>query len=280
MLALVQSESSFGAYVCHRRPAGLHSDQRSCLLTTPTAMLLLECYQPCISTDRMFMKLSRSAQTIKNAFNAVVTGTYIYIEQSRHQSDREKQWKHAFLAGLARKKCLRACRPGGLDQRRPVPGPFQRKESPKCLAEILNFVNLTELRFSSGSLCFWLNRFLMLPSAFLEREKSWESFRFWMVAVLKSAEMRSYVAQMGWVLKNVDAAVNFSVANFPKARCFHSHICPRQLFKGKKIGWLRSWHFSQHAYVILNALFLSPMLFLAMPQHYPNFMQFSLKRGW
>ena len=30
MLALVQSESSFGAYVCHRRPAGLHSDQRSC----------------------------------------------------------------------------------------------------------------------------------------------------------------------------------------------------------------------------------------------------------
>ena len=31
MLALVQSESSFGAYVCHRRPAGLHSDQRSCL---------------------------------------------------------------------------------------------------------------------------------------------------------------------------------------------------------------------------------------------------------
>ena len=31
MLALVESESSFGAYVCHRRPAGLHSDQRSCL---------------------------------------------------------------------------------------------------------------------------------------------------------------------------------------------------------------------------------------------------------
>ena len=30
MLALVVSESSFGAYVCHRRPAGLHRDQRSC----------------------------------------------------------------------------------------------------------------------------------------------------------------------------------------------------------------------------------------------------------
>ena len=30
MLVLVQSESSSGAYVCHRRPAGLHSDQRSC----------------------------------------------------------------------------------------------------------------------------------------------------------------------------------------------------------------------------------------------------------
>ena len=26
MLALVESESNFGAYVCHRRPAGLHSD--------------------------------------------------------------------------------------------------------------------------------------------------------------------------------------------------------------------------------------------------------------
>ena len=33
-LALVQSdhESSFGAHVCHRRPAGLHGDQRSCVL--------------------------------------------------------------------------------------------------------------------------------------------------------------------------------------------------------------------------------------------------------
>ena len=30
MLARVQSESSFGAYVCQRRPAGLHSDWRSC----------------------------------------------------------------------------------------------------------------------------------------------------------------------------------------------------------------------------------------------------------
>ena len=30
MLALVKSESCFGAYVCHRRPAGLHHDQRSC----------------------------------------------------------------------------------------------------------------------------------------------------------------------------------------------------------------------------------------------------------
>ena len=30
MLALVHSQSSFGAYVCHRRSAGLHSDQRSC----------------------------------------------------------------------------------------------------------------------------------------------------------------------------------------------------------------------------------------------------------
>ena len=32
MLALVWSESSFGAYVCHRRPAGLHSDQLSCCI--------------------------------------------------------------------------------------------------------------------------------------------------------------------------------------------------------------------------------------------------------
>ena len=30
MLALVQSESSSGAYVCQRRRAGLHSDSRSC----------------------------------------------------------------------------------------------------------------------------------------------------------------------------------------------------------------------------------------------------------
>ena len=37
MLALVQSESSFGAYVCNRRPAGLHSDQRSCRLWSPLA---------------------------------------------------------------------------------------------------------------------------------------------------------------------------------------------------------------------------------------------------
>ena len=36
MLALVQSESSFGAYVCQRRPAGLHSDLRSCLHTFVT----------------------------------------------------------------------------------------------------------------------------------------------------------------------------------------------------------------------------------------------------
>ena len=31
MLAMVLSESSFGAYVCLRRPAGLHRDERSCL---------------------------------------------------------------------------------------------------------------------------------------------------------------------------------------------------------------------------------------------------------
>ena len=31
MLAMVESESSFGAYVCHRRPAGLHRDERSCI---------------------------------------------------------------------------------------------------------------------------------------------------------------------------------------------------------------------------------------------------------
>ena len=31
MLALVESESSFVAYVCHRRPAGLQRDQRSLL---------------------------------------------------------------------------------------------------------------------------------------------------------------------------------------------------------------------------------------------------------
>ena len=30
MLALVESESSFGAFVCHRRPAGFHGDQPSC----------------------------------------------------------------------------------------------------------------------------------------------------------------------------------------------------------------------------------------------------------
>ena len=30
MLALVESESSFVAYVCHRRLAGLHRDWRSC----------------------------------------------------------------------------------------------------------------------------------------------------------------------------------------------------------------------------------------------------------
>ena len=50
MLALVQSESSFGAYVCHRRPAGLHSDQRSCLclgssrLVTSMAVPLTTCH--------------------------------------------------------------------------------------------------------------------------------------------------------------------------------------------------------------------------------------------
>ena len=30
MLAVVVSESSFGAYVCLTRPAGLHRDKRSC----------------------------------------------------------------------------------------------------------------------------------------------------------------------------------------------------------------------------------------------------------
>ena len=32
MLALVVSERSFSAYVCHKRPAGLHRDKRSCIL--------------------------------------------------------------------------------------------------------------------------------------------------------------------------------------------------------------------------------------------------------
>ena len=40
MLALVQSESSFGAYVCHRRPAGLHSDQRSCYVLSSSCHLV------------------------------------------------------------------------------------------------------------------------------------------------------------------------------------------------------------------------------------------------
>ena len=33
---MVESESSFGAYVCHRRPAGLHCDKISCLVTVNT----------------------------------------------------------------------------------------------------------------------------------------------------------------------------------------------------------------------------------------------------
>ena len=41
MLALVQSESSFGAYVCHRRPAGLYSDQRSCFYCV---LYIMHCY--------------------------------------------------------------------------------------------------------------------------------------------------------------------------------------------------------------------------------------------
>ena len=31
-LAMVVSESSFGAYACIRRPAGLHRDERSCVM--------------------------------------------------------------------------------------------------------------------------------------------------------------------------------------------------------------------------------------------------------
>ena len=30
---MVVSESSFGAYVCHRRPVGLHHNERSCCFT-------------------------------------------------------------------------------------------------------------------------------------------------------------------------------------------------------------------------------------------------------
>ena len=39
MLAMVVSESSFGACVCHRRPVGLHHHQRSCLREQTPSML-------------------------------------------------------------------------------------------------------------------------------------------------------------------------------------------------------------------------------------------------
>ena len=64
MLALVQSESSFGAYVCHRRPAGLHSDQRSCLAHVDdpcTAVLLF--WKESILVHFVIMKASSSADT-------------------------------------------------------------------------------------------------------------------------------------------------------------------------------------------------------------------------
>ena len=125
----------------------------------------------------------RSAQPFKEAFNVAVISTEIYlVAQSRHWSLQKAATSCAWLARQARPK-IASGHAGPEVVIRHGPLPLRGTNRLSVVLKSWTLSSLVNYVFPLTA-CSWSNRLLMLASTFLERQKSWEIFRVWMVAWL------------------------------------------------------------------------------------------------